>query len=73
MAMMGGPPGLEAPPPAPNLSVPGGASIRDGMPMAADLPEPDYEQADTAGGEKKSPASRLSGRGKKPPAKGKKG
>lgn len=71
LAMLGGPPGMEAPPPLPNVSVPGGASIRDGMPMAADLPSPDYEQADKAGGEKKSPSSRLSGRGKKPMPKGK--
>lgn len=71
LAMAGPPPGMEPPP---NLSVPGGASIRDGMPMAADLPKPDYEQADKAGGEKKTPASRLADRGKKPmPKGGKKG
>lgn len=69
LAMMGPPPG---PLPGPNVSVPGGASITNGMPSAAPMPKPEYEQADEAGGAKKTPQSRLGARGKKPAAKGKK-
>ena len=34
------------PKPGPSVTVPGGASITNGMPSAAPLPSPEYEQAD---------------------------